>query len=120
MSTNHKQLDDKFAAALKRKPSTPVTASSPPVPASSLAGASASKATFLPPILCVECPACHSRVHPRVRTFAKKADGFDEVRGMCPNCGGVYWVYNREHERFTSAPAATPPRSPVRYVYRPQ
>lgn len=76
-----------------------------------------SKAIFLPPILCVECPACHSRVHPRVRTF-ERAEGYDVVRGMCPNCGGVYWVYNREQEHFNSQ-AATPSRGTVRYVYKP-
>ena len=75
------------------------------------------KATFLPPILCVECPGCHSRVHPRVRTF-ERADGYDVVRGMCPNCGGVYWVFNREQEQFNK-PAGSTSRGSVRYVYKP-
>lgn len=113
MSTSHKQNVDKFAAALKLKPS----GSTSQVPSSSLDGASKPKATFLPPILCVECPACHSRVHPRVRSF-ERGDGYDVVRGMCPSCGGVYWVYNREQERF-NAPAGSTPRGSVRYVYKP-
>ena len=109
MSTNHKQNVDKFAAALARKPQ--------PTPDGRAVLDQSIKATFLPPILCVECPACHSRVHPRVRTF-ERAEGYDVVRGMCPNCGGVYWVYNREQEHFNS-PAATPSRGTVRYVYKP-
>ena len=109
MSTNHKQNVDKFAAALSRK--------SPPNPDGRAVLDQSPKATFLPPILCVECPACHSRVHPRVRTF-ERGDGYDVVRGMCPACGGVYWVYNREQEHFNT-PAGSTPRGPVRYVYKP-
>jgi hypothetical protein len=99
---------DKFSAALKqnRQASQDGRTSIDQAP----------KATFLPPILCVECPSCHSRVHPRVRTF-ERADGYDVVRGMCPFCGGVYWVYNREQER--PSPEFTPKQKRTSYVYRP-
>lgn len=111
MSTSHKHSVDKFAAALKRSASASDRGGAVSAPRNP-------KATLLPPITCVTCPNCGSRVHPRVRTFTKKTDGFDEVRGMCPSCGGVYWVYNREQERF-NAPAGSPPRGSVRYVYKP-
>lgn len=73
------------------------------------------RAKVLPSILCVECPTCRSLVHPRVRTFTRGEDGFDEVRGMCPFCGSINWVYNRQRERPGDG---VKPRGTVRYVYK--
>lgn len=95
---------DKFAAALSSQ--TPAE------------DRQRTRAIYLQPILCVDCPTCHSRVHPRVRTFDRH-EGYDVIRGMCPFCGSVNWVFNREQERRADSPSIIQqPRKRKNYVYR--